>query len=417
MLAALTACADDPAGPRLVASTAQRDLAFPDPGAIQVLWDDWKSVSAGGTHSCGVTAFGRVYCWGNNVSGQLGSPGGDALRPRAIDLSNTPGGNTLRFISVSAGERHTCGVTGATEGPVYCWGNNIGATPTALPLGLVFTQVSVADTEACALTPLGSAYCWTLGGSPSPELMPSPQQSLYFTSISVGFNHKCAVAKYSEKAYCWGSNGYGQLGINTDESKLQPTQVLSPTGTKSVAALEWYNVDAGRNRFTCGVQARSSVFGPQVAGAKCWGTGEHGQLGNALTISSLRPEAVFDPPGTALGVVSAGDQHACGIERSNNSHGDAWCWGDNSLGQLGDPAALAVMWVPTRVAGNRVYKQISAGRDHTCAVSQYTRADNVARATPARAVIQCWGWNGHGQLGNNLTTGSSTPVTAIHPQQ
>jgi hypothetical protein len=417
-LAALAACADDPAGPSLAATTAQRDGALsPDPGPLlPAAWDDWKSVSAGGDHSCGVTVSGKVYCWGRNASGQLGSPGGDALRPRAIDLSNTPGGNTLTFISVSAGETHTCGVTGWNAGAVYCWGTIIGATPTALPLGLVFTQVSVGHFDACAITPLGYAYCWTLGGSPSP--VSTAPLSLSFTSISVGFDHKCAIAKYTARAYCWGANALGQLGVNsTIPSRTQPTEVLSPLGNNVVFALAWYNVDAGSNRFSCGVQQAQSPIGPLFAGANCWGKGDRGQLGNALTFGSVRPEAVFDPPGTTLDVVSAGGQHACGIELSNNSHGDAWCWGDNAFGQLGDPGAGALESVPKRVAGIRVYKQISAGRDHTCALSQYKRADNTAGATPGGAVIQCWGMNHHGQLGNTRTANSSTPVTAVHPQQ
>src|SRR5882672_11147972 len=90
-VAALVACTDAPAGPNPAVTTAQKELAFPpDPGPIKIVWDDWKSVSAGGDHSCGVTVSGKVYCWGSNALGQLGSPGGDALRPRVIVISRTP---------------------------------------------------------------------------------------------------------------------------------------------------------------------------------------------------------------------------------------------------------------------------------------------------------------------------------------
>ncbi|MGH9884725.1 MAG: RCC1 domain-containing protein [bacterium] len=411
-LAGLAGCGDPPAAPKPTPTVAQKDVSLPpDPTPIKIVWDDWKSVSAGGDHSCGVTVGGKVYCWGSNSVGQLGSSGGKALRPRAIDLSSTPGG-PLTFISVSAGEDHTCGVTGWSAGPIYCWGNGIGATPTALPLGLTFTQVSVGTFEACAITPLGYAYCWTLGGSPSP--VSTAPLSLTFTSISVGYDHKCAIAKYTAKAYCWGASDFGQLGVNSNWFKNQPTEVVSPIGNGRFQALAWYSVDAGK-QFSCGIQ-RPVLFG-LARGANCWGKGDPGQIGNGLTLGSYVPEAVFDPPGSALDTVSAGGLHACAIELTNNNHGDAWCWGDNHNSQLGDPAAPTAVSVPNRVSGLYVYKQISAGRDHTCALSQYKRADNVAGATPASAVIQCWGLNSHGQLGNTLKTSSSTPVTAIHPQQ
>ncbi len=414
----LAGCADPPAGPGREPTSAQKELTWPWPDPtepVKIVWDDWKSVSAGAHHSCAVTVGGKVYCWGTNTAGELGSPGGDALRPRAIDLSSIPG-TPPSFISVSAGDSHTCGVTGWSAGPIYCWGSNIGMTPTALPLGLTFSQVSVGTSDACAITPLGYAYCWYLGGSPA--AVSTAPLSLTFSSISVGYDHKCALATYTAKAYCWGDNYYGQLGVNSFRSKSQPTEVLSPIGGGAYQALAWYNVDAG-NRFSCGVQQGiPNPFGPPaLAGANCWGKGNRGQVGNALTIGSAHPEAVWDPPGAALDVVSAGAEHACGIEMTNNNHGDAWCWGDNTYLQLGDPMAPGSVSVPTRVAGTRVYKQISAGGDHTCALSQYKRVDNVAGATPGSAVIQCWGANNRGQLGNTLTANSSTPVTALHPQQ
>jgi hypothetical protein len=422
-LAALAACADDPAGPSLAATKAQRDLAFPpDPiGPAKIVWDDWKSVSAGGNHSCGLTVSGKVYCWGSNSVGQLGSPGGEALRPRAIDLSSTPGpidpttAVTPTFISVSAGEDHTCGVTGWSAGPIYCWGSNIGPTPTAVPLGLVFSQVSVGTFEVCAITPLGIAYCWPLGGSPWP--VRTAPLSTTFSSISAGYDHNCAIAKYTSKAWCWGANDYGQLGVNSFRSKTQPTEVLSDEGNEVFAAHAWHNVDAGKY-FTCGVEKTiSTPFGPVFGGAHCWGRGDRGQVGNALTNGSITPVEVWDPPGKALDLVSAGGEHACAIELLNNNHGDAWCWGDNTKSQLGDPAAPASMSNPTRVSGTRHYQTISAGRDHTCALSRYLRVDNVAGAAPGSAVIQCWGLNDSGQLGNTKKVNSSTPVTAIHPQQ
>jgi alpha-tubulin suppressor-like RCC1 family protein len=84
-------------------------------------------LSAGAFHTCGLTAGGAAYCWGQNTSGQLGNGGtGNSLAPVAVSTS-------LTFRSISAGELFTCGVVGtpapsggttAGAGDVYCWGDN-----------------------------------------------------------------------------------------------------------------------------------------------------------------------------------------------------------------------------------------------------------------------------------------------------
>ena len=62
----------------------------------------YTSVSAGSRHTCGVMEGGSVACWGSDFEG----------------LSKPPEGE---FLSVSAGIGHTCGVL--LDGAVACWGN------------------------------------------------------------------------------------------------------------------------------------------------------------------------------------------------------------------------------------------------------------------------------------------------------
>ena len=76
----------------------------------------FREVSAGASHTCGVTSDNQAYCWGSSSDGQLGD-GTTTNRPTPVAVA---GG--LRFRLVSGGVFHTCGVV--TGNRAYCWGDN-----------------------------------------------------------------------------------------------------------------------------------------------------------------------------------------------------------------------------------------------------------------------------------------------------
>ncbi len=83
---------------------------------------------AGKHHTCGLTSDGTAYCWGRNDSGQLGIGSVTAFNTGTNVATAVSTG--LRFRSLSLGEMSTCGVTGTPGTPasassrVYCWGDN-----------------------------------------------------------------------------------------------------------------------------------------------------------------------------------------------------------------------------------------------------------------------------------------------------
>ncbi|MCI0895892.1 MAG: chromosome condensation regulator RCC1, partial [Chloroflexi bacterium] len=74
-------------------------------------------MAARSAHTCAITAAGGVTCWGSNTDGQLGD--GTSL-DRIFPVSVT--GLTSSMTTLTAGSSHTCGLTEA--GAVKCWGKN-----------------------------------------------------------------------------------------------------------------------------------------------------------------------------------------------------------------------------------------------------------------------------------------------------
>ena len=125
----LAACTEEQQAPTAPASEPALGVK-PPPGL------SFRQVSAGGSHTCGVTTGDVAYCWGANGVGQLGT--GTSTGPeRCTDFGSEFPCSTrpvrvvggLAFRSVSAGGGHTCGVT--TSNVTYCWGSNESG-----PLGL-----------------------------------------------------------------------------------------------------------------------------------------------------------------------------------------------------------------------------------------------------------------------------------------
>jgi uncharacterized protein YjdB len=133
----------------------------------------------------------------------------------------------------------------------------------------------------------------------------------------------------------------------------------------------------------------------QAGEAFCWGSNTSGQLGDGTTTS--RP----DTPGRVAGglrfsAITLGDVHACAL----SSAGSAYCWGSNASGQLGDGSTTSRL-TPTAVTGGHQFVELAAGGNFTCGI----KTDGSA---------WCWGNNDYGQLGvGSGVKSSSVPLPVV----
>jgi alpha-tubulin suppressor-like RCC1 family protein len=222
---------------------------------------------------------------------------------------------------------------------------------------------------------------------PGAALEITPAHVLAFRQVSGGLAYTCGVTT-SNQAYCWGNNADGQLGDGTFTQRLTPVPVAGglqfrQVNTGGIALRSAIPSDRISPAHTCGVTTGNQAY--------CWGNNEFGQLGDGTSRTTrLAPVAVAG--GLLFRQIHPGGLHACGITTSNQ----AYCWGHNSSGELGDGTGTDRL-TPVAVAGGLQFRQVSAGGAHTCGVTMDNRGF-------------CWGANGLGQLGLVGGADRLTPV-------
>jgi len=336
-----------------------------------------KAAAAGGLHTCAVVGAGALQCWGANDSGQLGDTT-LTQRPAPVVVSGLATG----VVATAPGVAHTCALTVA--GGVKCWGANgngqVGdntTTQRSAPVdvfGLTsgVRAIAAGDNHTCALTNAGGVKCWgqnntgQLGDNSTTDRSAPVNVSGLASgviAIEAGAAHTCALT-IANRVKCWGWNGFGQVGDNTQTQRNVPVDVAGlASGVSAIAVGEYHGC---------------ALVG---VGVKCWGWNSFGQLGDGSTTDRWTPVSVTGLP-AGVTAIAAGNGHSCAVMTT----GALNCWGDDTYGQLGDGNTGTQSPVPVGVAGIGTATGVIAGGLHTCA----RLAGGLA----------CWGLNSNGQLGD-----------------
>ena len=324
---------------------------------------NWSQVSAGRFHNLGLISDGIAYTWGENGFGMLGDG-------TTVDKSSpvTVVGGITNWTQVSAGGSHSLGIT--DTGVAYAWGANGGfsgsgmlgdnttvnkSSPVTVVGGLTWSQVSAGEAHSLGISG-GIAYAWgsnsrTFFGSgmlgdgttvdkSSPVTVVGGITN--WTQLSASRVHSLGIA--GGVAYAWGEGSSGRLGDNSTVDKSSPVTVVGGiTNWSQVSAGEFHNL---------GLTSDGIAY--------TWGDNGSGMLGDGTTVDKSSPVTVVGGI-TNWSQVSAGFNHSLGVTDT----GIGYAWGFNSFGRLGDGTTVNKSSPATVVGGITSWTQLSGGGSHS----------------------------------------------------
>ncbi|XP_034137054.1 probable E3 ubiquitin-protein ligase HERC4 isoform X1 [Drosophila guanche] len=299
-----------------------------------------EQIACGHRHTLFLTANGKVYACGSNDHYQLGHEL-PTKRPRMSPFLLIPELQDFVVVQIACGSRHSMALT--DWGQILSWGDNdcgqlghathkeIIELPKVLRylVSKTVVQIACGNNHSLALTSCGELYSWGSNiygqlGVQSPKELAHCNYPLKLTTvlgiplatIACGGNHSFLISK-SSAVFGWGKNTSGQLGLNDEENRAYPTQLktMRTLGVRYVACGDEY-----------------SVFLTNEGGVFTCGAGNYGQLGHGFKSNEMIPRMVMELMGSTITQVACGNRHTLALVPSR---GRVYGFGLGSSGQLG----------------------------------------------------------------------------------
>jgi len=328
------------------------------PARVGNLMNITKLVTSGGydapESACALDSLGRIWCWGYNGYGQLGNGNIDG-KDSPVQVS---GITNAIDIEMSGGQyASACAIL--SDHTLKCWGRNNNGQ-----LGLSNTADISTPTAVSLFTDVASV-----------------------TSIGRGdYTYRCAIRTNGD-LYCWGYNGYGQLGVGDSSPHPSPAKVDIANVTSVVMGEGYYGS-------TYVILANGSV--------RVWGYNGYGQLGVGDAIDKNRPVSL-DLTQVNVTKIAFGGTGSYGTACAIMANKSLYCWGYNGYGQVGI-GDITDRHSPVRVLGLSGVTNIGSyaydNTYHFCAITDAGK-------------LSCWGYNGNGELGFDPDFTTYTPVARM----
>ena len=248
-------------------------------------------IGCGSTHAMAIDKNGQLWGWGSNLRGQIGDNTNNfPITPVSVV------GTKKTFCKISGGANHTAAID--KNGQVWCWGNNVWGnlgnntvtTTQKTPVSIwgnkkTFCKISGGANHTVAIDKNGLAWGWgynssgQLGNNKSNTSALTPVSVLgvrkTFCTILGGNTHTTALDKNGQ-LWGWGYNNDGQLGDNTNVSKRTPVSILGTKKTFCRISTQYKNVMA--------IDKNGQVWG--------WGYNYYGGLGDNTKVYRCTPVRV-----------------------------------------------------------------------------------------------------------------------------
>ncbi|KAK3281524.1 regulator of chromosome condensation (RCC1) repeat-containing protein [Cymbomonas tetramitiformis] len=234
----------------------------------------YSQVTGGYAHTCAIEInpygnTGGVYCWGNNGAYEI------------LEAPDVP------FTFIDAGDLHTCGIR-AGDSKVQCWGYSGNEVIFNPYYDTQMISLSAGARHTCALSgateSYGYALCWGGAGTwDYGQTIPSP--NVRYLELASGAYHTCGIQRDDGKVKCWGSDNdgrgtptpdvsydhiaasyYNTCGIRSDNHRIECWGDDSYNQTSHTPDVAMAAVTVGRY-YACGLREEDQE-------PECWGINE-----------------------------------------------------------------------------------------------------------------------------------------------
>jgi alpha-tubulin suppressor-like RCC1 family protein len=339
-------------------------------------------------------AASMVVDAGNNQTAAAGTAVAVPPSVRLLDDAANPVPNTqVSFLVLSGGGAvtgapATTGSNGVARIQSWTLGTTVGLnqlTATSGALAAAFSATATVGAPVKLTAVDGNAQTSTIGlalaVAPSVKLTDAFDNPV--PGVAVNFAVVSGDGTLVTPAPLTDATGIAQvggwtLGLAPGTQSVTATRAGTPTVTFTATAVDFPVASLSVGGFT-------SCARTQAGAAFCWGDNTDGQLGDSTSgNTALSPKQVKGGTLTFT-AIAVGGGHSCGL----NSVGAAFCWGNDFSGQLGiNTTTGQSVSAPVPVVGGHTFTALATGDVHSCGL----RADGTA---------WCWGGNGNGRLGDS----------------